>query len=408
MKSVTILHLKILSLSYLNPIITRIKKHENHMKTLSVKRILFLTLCSVITINLFSRNNPFLIVYSDNRGTLLNDEMKSHDDPDKALPRSTPEAEKVSAKGIIDYLDAVKESGQDLHSVMILRHGKVVVEHWLGDHAADKPHIMNSVSKTYTATAIGFAVAEGRIKVTDKVISFFPDKLPTQMSQNLKDMEIKHLLTMSVGHDPNAVREKTRTNDDWVKVFLAEPITEKPGTQFNYNSVATYMLSAIIQKVTGEKLIDYLYPRLFRPLGIVGATWDECPQGINTGGWGLYVKTEDMAKLGQFILQKGKWNGEQLLPASWINEATTSHIASLPAGTKKEDVTAKPEDSDWLQGYGYQMWRSRHNSYRADGANGQFILVLPEKDAVIVTTANIGDMQAELNLIWKYLLPAIK
>ncbi len=335
-------------------------------------------------------------------------ELITYNDLTKSLPRSTPEAEKISSKGISDYLTAIKKSGQDLHSIMIVRHGKVVAAHWFGDHTAHKPHIMNSVSKTFAATAIGFAVSEGKLNVTDKVISFFPDKLPANVSQHLEELEIKQLLTMAVGHDPNAVREKTRHNNDWIATFLAEPIPEKPGTQFNYNSLATYMLSAIIQKVTGEKLIDYLYPRLFRPLGIVGARWEECPQGINIGGWGLYIKTEDMAKLGQFFLQKGKWNGVQLLPESWIDEATTSHIASLPAGAKKEDLKIKPKDSDWLQGYGYQMWRCRNNGYRADGANGQFIVVLPEKDAVIVTTAHIGDMQAELNLIWKYLLPAIK
>jgi len=152
----------------------------------------------------------------------------------------------------------------------------------------------------------------------------------------------------------------------------------------------------------------YLYPRLFRPLGITGAVWDESPQGINIGGWGLSVKTEDMARLGLFILQKGKWNGQQLLPEAWFDEATTSHIESLPAGTRKEDLKMKPQDSDWLQGYGYQMWRSRHHSFRADGAHGQYILILPEKNAVIVTTANINDMQAELNLIWDYLLPALE
>jgi CubicO group peptidase (beta-lactamase class C family)/predicted glycoside hydrolase/deacetylase ChbG (UPF0249 family) len=335
--------------------------------------------------------------------TLIN-----YNDLTKALPRGTPESEKVSEKGIRNYMEAVKKSGQDLHSVMIVRNGKVVFEHWFGDHVSNKPHIMYSVSKTYTATAIGFAVAEGRLSVTDKVISFFPEKLPANVSQELKDLEIKHLLTMSVGHDPAAVREKTRTNDDWVSVFLAEPVTEKPGAQFNYNSVATYMLSAILQKVTGEKVIDYLYPRLFRPLGIVGATWEECPKGINVGGWGLYVKTEDMAKLGQLLLQKGEWNGVQLLPASWIEEASSSKIESIPAGAKKEEIKIKKNDSDWLQGYGYQMWRCRNNAYRADGANGQFILILPEKNTVIVTTANISDMQAELNLIWKYLYRALK
>lgn len=327
----------------------------------------------------------------------------------KSLPRSTPKAEKMNEKGITGFLDAVKKSGMDLHSLMIVRNGKVVAERWLGDHAANKPHVMFSVSKTFTATAIGFAVAEGKLKVTDKVISFFPDKLPAQMNDNLKALEIRHLLMMSSGHDvePGAAIRNS-ADADWVKAFLAAPFEHQPGTHYVYNSFATYMLSAIIQEVTGEKLIDYLYPRLFRPLGIIGATWEESPQEINIGGWGLYVKTEDMAKLGLFILQKGNWNGKQLLPESWFDEATRAHIESLPAGTRKEDLKIKPKDSDWLQGYGYQMWRSRHNSFRADGKDGQFILVLPEKNTVIAITANIGDMQAELNLVWKYLLPALK
>ncbi len=328
----------------------------------------------------------------------------------KALPRSTPQAEKVNPKGLTAYMDAVKKSGQELHSVMVVRHGKVVYEQWLGDASARQPHILNSVSKTFTALGAGFCVTEGRFKVTDKVISFFPDQLPAEISPNLANLEIRHLLTMSVGHDAmtvtNSRQDPSVTN--WATHFLAAPVTEAPGSEFDYNSLGTYMVSAIIQKVTGQKLIDYLYPRLFRPLGIVGATWTDSPQGINCGGWGLYLKTEDLAKAGQFILQKGKWNGEQLLPESWIDEMTTSHIASLPYGVKRADLKIKPKDSDWLQGYGYQMWRCRHNAVRADGANGQFIIVLPEKDAVIVTTANIGDMQAEINLIWKYLLPALK
>jgi CubicO group peptidase (beta-lactamase class C family)/predicted glycoside hydrolase/deacetylase ChbG (UPF0249 family) len=321
----------------------------------------------------------------------------------KSLPRSTPAAEKVDAAGIARYLDAVGKSGQDLHSLMVVRNGKVVAEHWFGEHARHKPHVMFSVSKTYTATAIGFAVAEGRLKVTDRVISFFPDKLPEQVSDPLKALEIRHLLTMSSGHDV-----EPKAEGDWLETFFASPFVHAPGTQFVYNSLATYVLSAIIQRVTGEKLTDYLYPRLFRPLGITGVVWDDSPQGISIGGWGLHVKTEDMAKLGLFILQKGRWNGEPLLPEAWFDEATTSKIASLPAGTKKENLKIKPKDSDWLQGYGYQMWRSRHRSFRADGANGQYILILPEKNAVIVTTAHIGDMQAELNLIWKHLLPALK
>lgn len=327
----------------------------------------------------------------------------------KALPRSTPEAEKVNSKGIENYLAAVKASGQDLHSLMVLRNGKVVVEHWFGDNAANKPHVLHSVSKTFTATAIGFAVDEGLIKVSDKVISFFPDKLPQSVSENLKSMEIRHLLTMTAGHDTDPTRAiRAEKELDWVEAFLAFPVDHQPGTEYVYNSLATFMLSAIVQKVTGERVLDYLQPRLFRPLGIVGAVWDENPQGISVGGWGLYVKTEDMAKLGQFYLQRGQWNGKQLLPTAWFDEATAAQVPSLPAGTKRENLKVKQKDSDWLQGYGYQLWRSRHNSYRADGAFGQFILILPEKNTVIVATANIQDMQGEINLMWKHLLPALR
>jgi CubicO group peptidase (beta-lactamase class C family)/predicted glycoside hydrolase/deacetylase ChbG (UPF0249 family) len=338
-----------------------------------------------------------------------NIELVTFTDIVKPLPRSTPEAEKVNPKGIDNYLSAVEKAGQDLHSLMILRHGKVVAERWLGDHSARKPHILNSVSKTYTSTAVGFAVSEGLLKVSDKVISFFPDKLPAEVSPYLRELEIRHLLTMTVGHDTDPTRViRSATDKDWVESFLAYPVEHKPGTEYVYNSLATYMLSAIVQKVTGQKVIDYLYPRLFRPLGIAGINWDESPQGINTGGWGLYVKTEDMAKLGQFYLQKGVWNGKRLLPESWFDEATSAQVPSLPAGVKRENLKVKPKDSDWLQGYGYQIWRCRHNAYRADGAAGQYIIVLPEKDAVIVTTAQINDMQAEINLIWKHLLPALR
>jgi len=325
----------------------------------------------------------------------------------KALPRSHPEIEKVNPQAISDYLQAVKSSGQDLHSLMILRNGKVVTEQWFGESAANKSHALYSVSKTFTSTAIGFAIQEELLNATDKVTAFFPDQLPEEISPKLKALEIRHLLTMTVGHDvdPTRILREKREND-WAEAFLAFPIDHQPGSQFVYNSLATYMLSAILQQVTGERLLDYLQPRLLRPLGIVGATWDQSPQGIDVGGWGLEVKTEDMAKLGQFYLQKGQWNGKQLLPESWFEEATLAQVPSLPAGVKKEDLKVEAKDSDWMQGYGYQLWRSRHNSYRADGLNGQFVLIIPEKNAVIVTTANIPDMQAELNLIWEYLLPA--
>jgi hypothetical protein len=189
-----------------------------------------------------------------------------------------------------------------------------------------------------------------------------------------------------------------------VKSFFATPIVKEPGTTFLYNTLATYMVSAIVQKVTGEKVIDYLKPRLFEPLAIEGMDWEVDPQGRNVGGWGLRIKTEDMAKLGQMYLQKGKWNGKQLLPESWIAEATSAVIKDSAPGLAPE----QRDSSDWAQGYGYQFWQCRNNAYRADGAYGQYIIVMPEFDAVVVLTSETPDMQDEINLVWKFLLPALQ
>ena len=319
-----------------------------------------------------------------------------------SLQRSTPEAEGISSEGINNFIDAVSKSKHELHSFMILRHGKVVSEGWWNPYRNDLKHTLYSTSKSFTASAIGFAVSEGKLTVNDKVISFFPDDLPVIISPNLAALKVKDLLSMSVGHEkePSTI---VATSDNWVKDFLNTPIKYQPGTKFLYNSPATYMLSAIVQKVTGQKVIDYLKPRLFDPLGINGMDWEIDPKGINTGGWGLRLKTEDMAKFGQLFLQKGKWNGKQILPASWVEEASTMKIMQDPNATQ-----ARKDSSDWLQGYCYQMWRCRNNAFRADGANGQFIIVLPEKDAVIAITAEAPDMQGEINLIWKYLLPAFQ
>ena len=318
------------------------------------------------------------------------------------LPRSTPEAEGVSSKGIIDFLDAIDNSKHEMHSIMILRHGKVIAEGWWSPYRPELKHTLYSLSKSFTSTAIGFAVAEKKITVNDKVISFFPDKLPQTVSENLAQLTIKDLLSMSAGQAPDP-SFAIAPSDDWIKTFFSIPIQNKPGSVFLYNSMATYMLSAIVQKVTGQKIIDYLKPRLFAPLGIEGPDWENDPTGINVGGWGLRVRTEDIAKFAQLYLQKGKWNGKQILPAAWVEEATTIQIDNAPG---MEQI--RKDSSDWRQGYGYQFWRSRNNSYRGDGAFGQYALVLPEHDAVIAITSETVDMQGELNLVWQYLLPALK
>lgn len=316
------------------------------------------------------------------------------------LPRSEPEAEGVSSTSLIKFIDAANNSGMEFHSYMILRHGKVIAEGWWNPYASEIKHTMYSVSKSFTATAVGFAVAEKKLSLEDKVVSFFPGELPDSVSPYLKDLTVKHLLTMSSGNDPEPSIFST---SNWVKAFLAAPIVNKPGSKFLYNTPGTFMLSAIVQKVTGEKIIDYLQPRLFRPRAISGIDWETSPAGENTGGYGLRLKTEDMAKFGQLFLQKGKWQGKQILPPGWVEEASTKKIEQEPNADQ-----FRKDTSDWVQGYCYQMWRSRHNSYRADGAAGQFILVWPELDAVVITTAEIHNMQAEFNLIWQFLYPAFK
>ncbi len=327
----------------------------------------------------------------------------SHSLSTYGLPRSTPEAEGVSSAGLLAFFDALEKSKHELHSFMLVRHGKVIAEGWWTPYGPEFKHTMYSMSKSFTSTAVGLAVAEKRLTVEDPVTKFFPQDLPPSISENLAALRVKHLLTMSVGHEKDPTGPVVAT-ENWVKTFLATPITKPPGTLFVYNSVATYMLSAIVQKITGQKIVDYLTPRLFTPLGIEGATWETCPLGINTGGWGLSVPTEALAKFGQLYLQKGHWKGRQLLSEKWVNEATTFKIQQpLPA------KPARPNSqNDWLQGYCYQFWRCQHNGFRGDGAFGQYTIVLPEKDTVIIMTGESSNMQGELDLVWEHLLPALK
>jgi CubicO group peptidase (beta-lactamase class C family) len=319
------------------------------------------------------------------------------------LPRSTPEAEGISSTAILAFLDGMAKARHELHSLMIVRHGRVVAEGWWTPYGPEFNHTMYSMSKSFTSTAVGFAVAEKRLTVDDPVISFFPDDRPSAVGENLAALRVRDLLSMSVGNE----KEPTGTvvkEENWVKAFLAQPIGFKPGTVFQYNSAATYMCSAIVQKLTGQRVVDYLRPRLFAPLGIEGMTWETCPRGINTGGWGLNIRTEGLAKFGQLYLQKGQWQGRQILPAKWVEEATSFKIQQ-PGPAKP---TRPQEKNDWLQGYCYQFWRSQHGAYRGDGAFGQFTVVLPAQDAVIVMTGENSNLQGELDLVWEHLLPAFE
>jgi CubicO group peptidase (beta-lactamase class C family) len=309
------------------------------------------------------------------------------------LPRSTPEAQGVSSGGVRAFVESADKDIDSLHSVMLVRHGQVVAEGWWAPYAAETPHALFSLSKSFTSTAVGLAAAEGKLSADDPVLKFFPDEAPAEPSANLKAMRLTDLLRMSTGQTAEPARKAT---EPWAKTFLAQPVPFKPGTHFLYNTSATYMLSAAVQKATGQTVLEYLGPRLFEPLGIKSPTWEASPQGISAGGYGLSVRTEDIAKFGQLYLQRGKWNGKQLVPEAWVDAATA-----------RQTSNGSNPKSDWDQGYGYQFWRSRHGAYRGDGAFGQYCIVLPEQDAVVAITAGVKDMQAVLNLVWDKLLPAM-
>jgi CubicO group peptidase (beta-lactamase class C family) len=264
--------------------------------------------------------------------------------PSSGLPRSSPEAQGVSSSGVLAFVEAADKDIDSLHSVMLVRHGKVVAEGWWSPYDAGTPHALFSLSKSFTSTAVGLAVADGKLSVDDEVLKFFPDDAPAEPGKNLKAMRVSDLLRMSTGHqtEPSLRREQ-----HWAKKFLAQPVPFKPGTHFLYNTSATYMLSAIVQKATGRTVLEYLRPRLFEPLGIEHPTWGTSPEGVSLGGYGLSVRTEDIARFGQLYLQKGTWEGKQLVPASWV-EAATARQTSNGSNPK----------SDWDQGYGYQFWLS--------------------------------------------------
>jgi CubicO group peptidase (beta-lactamase class C family) len=313
------------------------------------------------------------------------------------LPRSTPEAEGIASSAILDFIRAADAQLDSLHSVMVVRHGAVVAEGWWSPYAPQYPHMMFSVSKSFTSTAVGLAIDEGLITLDDRVVELLPHDLPTEIDDRLSALTVRHLLTMTTGHAADTVNLTDDSHgDNWARTILAQPLEFSPGTHYVYNSGATHLLSAIVQRATGERLLDYLGPRLFEPLGISDATWESSPQGVDAGGWGLSITTEQLATFGQLLLQRGQWNGSQLVPAEWIDEATAMQV----------DTSGTDHDLDGRQGYGYQFWRNRLAGYRADGAFGQLCLVLPEQDAVVVLTSALPVSQEALDLVWEHLLPA--
>lgn len=317
------------------------------------------------------------------------------------LLRSTPEAEGISSAAILAFVDALEAHAHPLDAIqgfMLLRHGRVAAEGWWAPYGLDTPHTMYSLSKSFTATGIGLAVAEGLLTVDDPVLRFFPEEAPADPGAHLQAMCVHHLLAMNTGHHEDTTAHVFRGADDnWPRAFLSLPVEHAPGSWFVYNTAATYMLSAILTRLTGTSLLEYLRPRLFTPLGIANPTWETDPRGISLGGTGLHITTEAIARFGQLYLQQGSWEGRQLVPAAWVAEATHAH----------SDNSNTQTNPDWRAGYGYQFWRCRPNCYRGDGAFGQYCIVMPEQDAVLAMVGGVRDMQAVLDKVWAHLLPAM-
>ncbi|MGW2516744.1 serine hydrolase domain-containing protein [Streptomyces sp. NPDC001617] len=316
----------------------------------------------------------------------------------RPLPSATPAAQGVDAAGVHAFLDAL-EAAPDIepHSLMILRHGRLVASGWWAPYTPERPHLLYSLSKSFTATAAGLAAAEGLLRFDDPVISYFPEFEADITDPRSRAMLVRHVASMSSGHEAETLdRALAADRAELVRGFLLVRPDRDPGTVFAYNQPTTYTLAAIVQRVTGQSLTAYLRPRLFDPLGIGEAAWLHDRAGRELGFSGLHACTDAIARLGQLYLQDGVWEGERLLPEGWVAEATRPHIDNSGAG---------PAVSDWQQGYGLQFWMARHG-YRGDGAFGQFCLVLPEHDAVIATTAATEQMQQVLDLVWEHLLPA--
>ncbi|NJP53252.1 beta-lactamase family protein [Streptomyces sp. SBST2-5] len=315
------------------------------------------------------------------------------------LPSATPAAMGVDAPGVQNFLDALEASPEiEPHSLMILRHGRLVAAGWWAPYAPDRPHLLYSLSKNFTVTAAALAEAEGLLDFDAPAVSYFPEFRADITDPRSRSIRVRHLASMASGHHQEMLdRAVAADPGEPVRGFLLQPPESEPGTVFAYNQPNTYTLGAIVQRVTGQSLSGYLRPRLLDPLGIGEVHWLRDGTGREIGFSGLHATTDAVARLGQLYLADGRWQGRRLLPEGWVARASRRHIA-----------TADPEGDrpDWGQGYGLHFWMARHG-YRGDGAHGQFCLVLPEHDAVIAATSASG-MQDYLDLVWRHLLPAFR
>ena len=308
---------------------------------------------------------------------------------------AVPETQGVPSGAICDFTRRLSQL-EYIHSFMLLRHDKLIAQSWWAPFKPEYKHELFSASKSFTSIAVGIAQGEGLLKLSDKLVDFFPEKLNDKVSPRMRQVTLRNLLTMASGHEVCPLM-RLHTMQDWVQGFLESELKFDPGTKFVYNSAATYMLASVVRRVSGQNVLDYLQERLFKPIGIQAEKWDSCPMGTNIGGWGFWLRSEDLLRFGRLLLNNGNWNGKQLIPADYLKEATSFQIDN-----------STNEQPDWKLGYGYQFWRTSFNSYRGDGACGQYIIVMPEKDLVLVVTSGVSNMQNILTAFWETVYPALQ
>lgn len=302
----------------------------------------------------------------------------------RPLPRSTPEAEGVPSDAVRRFFERLQnDAEQGAHLAMVLRHGRVIGQADFSPYSRQLPHMLYSLSKTVTGTAIGLLCDEGLLSLDERLADIFSDKISPAAHIVWRHATVRELLTMSTGSRFNEAGSVVE--EDWQRAFMESLPKFEPGTDFSYNSLNTYMLAAIVVRKTGMSLTDYLAPRLYEPLGINEYPWEKCPRGVEKGGWGLALKIEDAAKLGQLYLNMGLWEGRRILSREWVAEATRAQIP-----TPRAECTA---------GYGYQMWRTPFaNGYVFNGAFGQFVQAFPERETVVVTFSGSGKLYAKGNV----------
>lgn len=313
------------------------------------------------------------------------------------LPYASPESQGVSSRALARFLRDLNARIRYPQGLVFVRHGHVVCEAYWAPAAPDIPHQLFSLTKSFTSSAIGIAIGEGRLSLDDTILPFFPEYDTPAVGPRMRRVTIRHLLTMSCGHAecPSHRMLDADPACDLVKGFLElEPVYE-PGTHFAYNSIGTYMLSAILRRVTGENLSDYLLPRMLEPVGIGPLYSEKCRcHGTDIGGWGLWASTRQLALAGQLWLHDGAWNGRQIIPADYMREAKSWQIQNGPGS------------ADWCQGYGFQFWRCQHQCVRGDGASGQYVVMDPRRDSVLVINSAIRNMQEPLDLFWGTMIDA--